>query len=157
MAPFNRVRQSQCKLHLGVAVTATVALDPPPLFPSLIVSPITPRPHRFPVSFTLMASSGPVDSRLSRVKTNNHPGQIVNDQKQKRRTPAEIRRDKEALAAKKASEQTAQMEEHKAKVAQTARLEEEHQRISIDDQQFQNRPDLRPASVKAAAVSLSIV
>lgn len=103
-----------------------------------------------------MEPTSPASSRSGRVRTTDHPGQTVNDQKQKRRTPAEIKRDKEALDAKKASEDAAEAAEHEAKVAHTARLEGEHQRISTGDKRFTNRPDLRPASAKVSPVTVSL-
>lgn len=69
-----------------------------------------------------------VEARPKRSKANTHPGQIVNDNKQKRRSQAEIASANEERARKETEAASKAQEDRQAEIARIAQLEDAIQR-----------------------------
>lgn len=83
--------------------------------------------------------------RPQRTNANNHPGKVVNDAKQVRRTPKEVTEAKEkAAAAKLAAIQDKKIQEHNT-VQHLASIEDQARQEDTDYEKNALRPDLRVA------------
>lgn len=96
----------------------------------------------------------PMASGTRQANADKHPGDRHNEFTQKRRTPDEIKRDKEAAAAQKAAQKAAEEASHRQKVTRTAQFEERCRLANQNERSHVNRPDLRPEN-KPVSVSLS--
>ena len=85
-------------------------------------------------------------SRPERANANHHPGQIINDAKQKRRTPQQVRDDKaKAEADAIAKKQAKQLAENRA-MRQAALAEDRLRKEDIEYGKHARRPDLDMSS-----------
>ncbi|GLB35103.1 hypothetical protein LshimejAT787_0206680 [Lyophyllum shimeji] len=89
-----------------------------------------------------MSTSNP-RPRPVRKGANTNPGQVVLDQRQKRRTPAQVRADNERAELEAAAAQAKAAAEHQDKIQSTAAIEDQIQAEDIEDAKHGTHPDRR--------------
>ena len=83
-------------------------------------------------------------SRPERTNANNHPGQIINNAKQKRRTTQQVQEDKAKAEADAIAKQRAKKLAESSAIQQAALVEDSLRREDIDYAKYSSRPDLQP-------------
>ncbi|KAJ6526365.1 hypothetical protein B0H19DRAFT_546596 [Mycena capillaripes] len=109
------------------------------------------RLYRFCLSPSLLTTR--MADRTRRPNSDAHPGDIVNNAKQKRRTPAEMQRDKLLEQQKKAQKQQETAAKKKSGVKQVAAMEEKIRAQDERDRASTARPDLLTAQLKRPVVA----
>ena len=91
---------------------------------------------------------------LPRQKANIHPGQIIKDQKQKRRTSQQVQEDKAKAAAAAAATREAQQEAENDKIRRVASAEDRLRKEDLEYKQRALRPDLHLENERIGGESL---
>ncbi|KAF5378308.1 hypothetical protein D9615_008784 [Tricholomella constricta] len=89
-----------------------------------------------------MSTSTP-HPRPVRKGANTNPGQVVLDQRHKRRTPAQVRADNERAELEAAAAQAKAAAEHQGKIQSTAAIEDQIRAEDIEDAKHATHPDRR--------------
>lgn len=103
------------------------------------------------------ASVAITTARPQRANANQHPGQVVNDAKQTRRSSEQVKKDHEQAAA------VAVTAAHNKKVRETktlqtvAAIEDRAYQEDADYQQYAIRPDQRPVTKKTKVVNGELI
>jgi hypothetical protein len=90
-----------------------------------------------------VAKSSVTSSRPQRAGANTHPGKIVNDAKQKRRTPAQKTADDAILKSARIQAENARVESESASEQQAAALERQFQQAEDLQELYSVRPDVQ--------------
>ncbi|KAJ6607972.1 hypothetical protein B0H10DRAFT_2304329 [Mycena sp. CBHHK59/15] len=93
--------------------------------------------------------------RARRVASTAHPGDVINNAKQKRRSPEEIERDKLAKQQAKEEKRRLAAEKRKSGVRRVAEVEAQMRQQDEDARASAARPDLRSVELKRSIIAQS--
>lgn len=94
--------------------------------------------------------------RPRRSNANNHPGQVILDATQKRRTPAQVQADKAVQEAAAAAAVLATVTAHREQVKRVAKFEDKLRTEDEQNKLHAARPDLRHAPTSTAATKIQV-